>query len=100
MRVAEFDDLFTASLRDIEQQSPSRARLNLDGGADLRTRVQDLVDREAACCSFFTFDVKDRTSHNAPGATVTLDIRVPADRSDVLAGLVERAQAQTREWRS
>jgi hypothetical protein len=118
LRVAEFDALFAASLRTIEQPSatPARARLVLAGDEDLAARVQRLVDAETACCSFFTLAVTPLTLAVTPltlavtplalavtplaadearvaGQTVVaLDIEVPPARADVLGALVERAR--------
>jgi hypothetical protein len=104
LRVAEFDALFAASLRTIEQPSatPARARLVLAGDEDLAARVQRLVDAETACCSFFTLAVTPLALAVTPLAAdearvagqtvVALDIEVPPARADVLGALVERAR--------
>ena len=101
LRVAEFDTLFTASLRAVEHPAaaPTRARLVLAGDADLPGRVQRLADAETACCSFFTFTLTplavDPSADRDAAAVVAVDVEVPAARADVLAALVERAE-QTR----
>jgi hypothetical protein len=88
LRLAQFDDLFARSLRAVGRTGDSQARLVLAGDADLAEQTQRLADAEAACCSFFTFTV-------TPGAAgqVVLDIEVPAAYSDVLGGLVSRAES-------
>jgi hypothetical protein len=88
LRVAEFDDLFRTSLRTIDRLTDTRVRLQLAGGTDLAARTQRLADTESSCCSFFTFVVTE----SAPGV-VTLDVQVPPAYVDVLAGLVDRADA-------
>ena len=92
LRVAEFDDLFTASLRAVERPpgTPTRARLLLAGDEGLRGRVQRLADAETACCSFFTFTVTARSDDE--GVTLALDVEVPASHADVLTGLLDRAE--------
>jgi hypothetical protein len=91
VRVAEFDDLFDASLTAVRREGPDRLRLELSGTERLKKRVQDLADRETACCSFFDFSV------TAPDAsTVVLDVAVPRNRSDVLAALADRAETHLR----
>jgi hypothetical protein len=88
LRVAEFDALFAESLDHAVRDDTTHARLELAGEADLADRARDLAQRETACCSFFEFDVQ------VPGpGRVNLDIRVPANRADVLEALVERAEA-------
>jgi hypothetical protein len=87
LRLAEWDDLFVTSLRTVER-GPTRARLVLAGDDGLAARVRRLADAETACCSFFTFTVTPRDDDG-----VVLGIEVPPARSDVLAALIERAQA-------
>jgi hypothetical protein len=102
MRVADFDTLFTASLRAVEHpaDTASRARLVLAGDTDLPGRVQRLADAEAACCSFFTFTLTpldaDPPRDGDDAAVVALDVEVPAIHADVLAALVERAERARR----
>ncbi|MBB2892025.1 hypothetical protein [Flexivirga oryzae] len=94
LRVAEFDGLFAKSLHDVEQPRRTRARLLLEGSLDLPTQVQDLITGETSCCSFFNFTATSTTDPDAHTARVVLDVEVPAERADVLAGLVDRARAQ------
>ena len=53
LRVAEFDDLFTA-VRRSERGLPTRLDLVLP--RDIEAAARDLARRESDCCSFFTFD--------------------------------------------
>jgi hypothetical protein len=97
MRVAEFDDLFAASLRDIQEPGGSDAKVRLVLGCDevLPARVQRLVDAETLCCSFFTFTLTplELEDSSVTESMVALDIEVPAARADVLAAFVSRARA-------
>ena len=88
LRLAEFDDLFAASLRSIEHIDPTRARLLLNGDNVVADRTQRLADAERSCCSFFTFGV----STPEPGL-VAFDIEVQPTYAEVLGGLVARADA-------
>ncbi|MGK5685207.1 hypothetical protein [Actinoplanes sp. URMC 104] len=88
LRLAEFDELFAAALREAKLLTATTARLRLTGPAD---RVRDLTARESACCSFFTFTVRE------PGPDdVVLDVEVPPTYAEVLASLVRRAAATLR----
>ncbi|MFG1722892.1 hypothetical protein ACGFLT_21430 [Micromonospora chalcea] len=86
LRLAEFDGLFHDALRGADRLTARHLRLRLDGSAEPAAR--DLIDRESACCSFFTFDLA-----HPDDDTVTLDIRVPASRVGVLDALALRATA-------
>lgn len=86
-RLAEFDALFTSSLREVRRDEPGLLRLRLHGGAEVEATARDLTARETECCSFFGFTVS-RT-----GDEVLVDVRVPADKEIVLDGIA--AQAET-----
>jgi hypothetical protein len=98
LRVAEFDNLFAASLRAVEhpRASGAHARLVPAGDETPVARVQRLVDAETACCSFFTFTLTPLDADQARATVVALDITVPAERSDVLAAVVQRADQARR----
>lgn len=86
LRLAEFDQLFTASARAADRLTPHHLRVTIPGGPDVEARVRDLADRESRCCAFFTFTV------SAPDpAIVQLDIEVPPLHRDVLDALQARA---------
>jgi hypothetical protein len=98
LRVAEFDALFAASLRAVEHPADAapRTRLVLAGDATIPVHAQRLADAETACCSFFTFTLTPLAADPADSAdtiVVALDVEVPAARADVLAALVQRAEA-------
>ncbi|QLQ35600.1 hypothetical protein [Micromonospora robiginosa] len=89
LRLAEFDGLFHDAVRRIDRVSTRHLRLRLDGAAEPAAR--DLIVRESACCSFFTFHLT-----RAAGDVLMLDIRVPPARVDVLDALAERATPAPR----
>ena len=89
LRAAEFDDLFAGHLDRVERLGPTRARVLLTGDQGLTRRVQDLAERETACCTFFAFTV----THDAASERVELDVRVPDTQARVLSALVSRAEA-------
>jgi hypothetical protein len=86
LRMAEFDALL-AGARDTERITTTMLRVTLAGGSQLPATVRDLTEREARCCSFFTFSVSVE-----PPDTVRLDIEVPAAYVVVLDALANRAQ--------
>lgn len=88
LRLAEFDDLFSTSLRSIDRTGDTRARLLLGGDAGLAERTQRLADAESGCCTFFSFGVTSLEEE-----LVAFDVAVPSAYTDVLAGLVGRAKA-------
>jgi len=87
LRLAEFDDLFSA-LTAQTRLSAAVLRWSLDSGAEAVAR--DLAARETQCCSFFTF------SFTSDGDAVQVDVRVPAVRSEVLDALAARAASRMR----
>jgi hypothetical protein len=88
VRIGEFDSLFAQALTRTERISPTSARFALTGSTDTATRAQDLATRETACCSFFAFTI----TPTGPVSAV-MDVAVPAARADVLAALVDMAEA-------
>ncbi|WP_197275076.1 hypothetical protein [Luteipulveratus halotolerans] len=87
LRVGEFAVLFAQHLAGVDELEPTHAVIHLDGDGSLADEVRDLADRETSCCSFFAFDVR-----RAPSGEVLLDITVPPERADVLAGMVNQAR--------
>ncbi|MFU8875448.1 hypothetical protein [Micromonospora sp. SL4-19] len=92
LRLAEFDQFFTAAVRAVDRMSAGHLRLRLDGAAQVEVTARDLTARESSCCSFFTFDLS-RTDPDS----LTLDVQVPAGHVDVLDALAARATAVTGE---
>lgn len=84
VRLAEFDALFTEAVRSVHSDH-ARLLLHLTGDDGLPERVQDLADRESACCSFFTFAIQGTASD------LTLEITVPPQQRDILTALADRA---------
>jgi hypothetical protein len=87
LRVAEFGALFATALRTLERPAPTWLRLNLVAGAGVEASTRDLTARESSCCSFFDFQL------TATGGALTLDVRVPEVRIDVLDGIARVAEA-------
>jgi hypothetical protein len=85
LRLAEFDELFTESVRRVDRDGDS-VRLHLSGASGLRETVRGLAERESSCCSFFTFIIDGHDDD------LTLEIAVPADHREILHGLVHRAE--------
>jgi len=88
LRLAEFDDLFAATLRSVERTESTHARLLLTGDQEVAEQTRRLADAESSCCTFFAFGV----SALEPGL-VAFDIEVPAAYAEVLGSLVARADA-------
>lgn len=85
LRLAEFDALFTTTVRRVERHG-NDVRMLLSGERGLVEQVRDLTARETSCCSFFTFGIEG--TH----LDLTLDISVPPARQEVLDALAERAR--------
>jgi hypothetical protein len=85
LRRDEFDSLFAAALTAQERPSPTALRWTLDPAAEATAR--DLVEREVACCSFFTFDFT--VAHNS----LQVEVQVPLAQVKVLDALAARASA-------
>jgi hypothetical protein len=79
LRVAEFDGLFATVVRPPERTGPTTLLVHLP--AEAASTIRDLVARETACCSFFSFDVRASES----GTDVL--VRVPEEHAPVLDGL-------------
>ena len=79
LRVAEFDGLFATAVRPAERTSPTTLLVHLPAGA--ASTIRDLVARETACCSFFSFDVR------ASDAGTDVLVQVPEAHAPVLDGL-------------
>jgi hypothetical protein len=86
-RVAEFDEFFAQAVRSVDRTSSDRLRVVLDPTAATAARAADLMVRETACCSFFTFAVI------ATGGELALEVTVPAGQTAVLDALATRAAA-------
>jgi hypothetical protein len=83
LRLAEFDRLFNEAVRAANRCSPTQLRLQLEPTAELAAQAADLVVRETACCSFFTFIL------TATGGALELTVGVPASHVEVLDGLAD-----------
>jgi len=86
-RVAEFDGLFSATVRAAERTGPTRLRLELEPSPEAAARAAGLAAAETRCCSFFTFTL------TAAGGALSLDVAVPDSQVAVLDALADRALA-------
>jgi hypothetical protein len=89
LRVAEFDQLFTDALFEVERIAPTVLRLTFEPTADQRAR--ELAAKEIACCAFFALPF-DR---DEDGRTV-MDVAAPEAHRGVLDALAEHARAGLR----
>jgi hypothetical protein len=89
LRLAEFDDLFTRSVRSVRRAGPTHVTLTLAPAPGRADAVRDLARRETACCSFFAFQVEDADP-------LRLEITVPAAYAPVLDALADRAARLAR----
>jgi hypothetical protein len=85
LREAEFDELFARALLRIDRPEWNQVSLELEPSAEVASRAADLMVRETACCSFFTFTL------TAIGGALRLDVSVPRGQIEVLDGLAARA---------
>jgi hypothetical protein len=82
LRVAEFDDLFSAVRRS---DRPQPTLLDLVLPVDVEEAARALAARESECCSFFTFGFEPA------GDDVVMHISVPPQQVEVLDALEARA---------
>src|ERR1700729_986959 len=86
VRSAEFDAVFGQGLRRVSRLSDRRSQWEFAADPGQAARIADLLRRETACCSFFTFTMTSQ----APG-TALVDVAVPAAYTGVLDALNQRA---------
>ena len=79
LRVAEFDALFATAVRPAERTGPTTLLVHLP--ADAASTIRDLVARETACCSFFSFAV------TLDSRGIGLEVRAPADALEMVTAL-------------
>ena len=89
LRVAEFDHLFTETLRGVECTRESVLRLVLEPEAEQRAR--ELAAKESECCTFFTFAFARRED-----GRVVMEVAASDAYRAVVAALAERARAGIR----
>jgi hypothetical protein len=82
LRVAEFDEVLNRGVRTRHRPDPRRLRLTLD--AEVERELADLIRRESACCSFFTFTLTQGDGE------LTLDVEVSPGHEPVLDALTSR----------
>ncbi len=83
VRLGEINGLLRTAVRSAERRGSTL--LHLDLAPDAAARAADLLVRESACCSFFTFTL------TMTGGSLTLDVGVPPAHVDVLDALAGRA---------
>lgn len=84
LRSAEFDTLFTESVRELTR--PDRTRLELTLADDAEPEARNLAARESQCCTFFAFDFQ------IGEAGTIMRIDVPAAHADVLDAIESRVR--------
>jgi hypothetical protein len=84
-RAAEFGQLFTETVRQVERPEPTRLRLELIPVAGAAGRTAELMAAETECCSFFTFTL------TAAAGSLVLDVSVPPGQVGALDALAGRA---------
>jgi hypothetical protein len=89
-RAAEFGRLFTSAIRGVERPEPTRLLLELEPTTRVAARAAELAMAEAACCSFFTFNVQ------VAAQRLILDIAVPPAHVEALDALATAATASRR----
>lgn len=85
--VAEFDELFEASLEEMTRPNATTLRLMFAGAHGLADRVQDLTDRETACCSFFAFTLTTQADPRPEVQRLRLNVEVPKEHVGVLSAV-------------
>jgi hypothetical protein len=88
-RSAEFDAVFGHGLRRVSRLHARHAQWEFAVGPGQAARIADLLQRETACCSFFTFTM----TGGVPGA-VLVDVAVPEAYVAVLDALNGRAASR------
>ena len=87
LRLAEFDDLFGSAVRPAERLNLTDLRIHLPAGAETVSTVRELVARESACCSFFSFDVRSLSGETE------LAVEVSEAWIAVLDAMAQRAES-------
>ncbi len=85
LRLNEIDELFGTVVRSVQRVDDLRLRLQLQPDPVVAARTADLIVRESACCSFFTFTL------TATEGRLALEVAVPPAHVDVLDGMLMRA---------
>jgi hypothetical protein len=83
-RVAEFDAVLARGVRAHHRAGPRLLRLTLD--AEVEPDLSDLIARESACCSFFTFTLGREDDR------LTMAVEVPPAHENILDALTARLE--------
>jgi len=87
LRVREFDALLATVVRSAQRIGPLTLRVDLLPTPEVAATVANLLVRETACCSFFTFNLV------ASDGSLELDITVVPRQTAVLDAISERVRA-------
>lgn len=87
LRTEEFDELFGHDVTAIEQAGAGLISLTLRTDADVAARAASLAVREAACCSFFGFELV------VSDGVITLNVSTDEDHADLLSAVAARARS-------
>lgn len=85
VRLSEIDRLLSTAVLSVDRADPVQLRLLLEPDAAVASRTADLIVRESACCSFFTFTLI------ASEGELTLEVSVAPAHVDVLDAMADRA---------
>lgn len=92
MRLMEFVELFRRQVISPHRIGPHRLEFSFANDDGLYAQMSDLVARESACCSFFESTIEGLDQDH-----LVLQVRVPANRDDVLDALADHAIAAISE---
>ena len=90
LRVAQFEEFFTTSVRSGRRVDRTRLRLDLEATPAVAGHAAELLTRETACCSFFTFTL------SAANGELVLEVSVPQAHTEALDAMAGRVGAVTR----
>jgi hypothetical protein len=91
-RLMEFLELFRRQVVPPRRIGQHRVEFSFANDDSLYAEMSDLVARESACCSFFEFTIERLAQDH-----LVLQVRVPANRDDVLDALADHALAAISE---
>jgi len=87
LRVREFDALLATAVRSARRIGPLTLRVDLLPTPEVAATVANLLVRETACCSFFTFTMV------AADGSLELEISVLSKQAAVLDAIHEQIRA-------
>lgn len=90
LRVTDFDDFFATSVTSVSRLAPEKVTFALRADEATAAEAAELVVRETACCSFFTFVL------TATAGSLSLSVSAPQAHVEVLDALVARADVTVK----